>query len=60
MVEIRCNGACAKDCFECGKYFSSHSSHYNRYYSCNVVEISCCIGGNRIFKDEKDDTHRLN
>lgn len=52
MNNITCNGECAKDCFECGKYFSSTSSHYDSYYNCNIIEISCCIGGNKIFKDE--------
>jgi hypothetical protein len=59
MVKITCDGMCAKDCFECGKYFSANSSHYDSYYNCNVIEISCCIGGNRTFKDENGDTHRL-
>lgn len=59
MNKVTCNGKCAMDCFECGRYFSSHSSHYDSYYDCRVVEISCSIGGNRIFKDEEDDNRRL-
>lgn len=52
MVKTTCNGICEKDCWECGKYFSAHSSHYDEYYNCIIVEFSCCIGGNRVFKDE--------
>lgn len=55
----RCEGTCANDCFQCGRYFSSHSSHYDSYYDCRIVEISCSVGGNRIFKDEDGDTRRL-
>lgn len=56
MVAIKCNGNCAKDCYECRRYFSSHSSHYDSYYDRNIVEISCSIGGNRIFEDNDDNT----
>ena len=56
---VKCNGKTAKDCWECGKYFSSTSSHYDSYYDCHIEEVSCCIGGNRVFKDEDGDIRRL-
>lgn len=58
MKYIECKGICAKDCWECGKYYSSHSSHYDTYYDKRIVEISCCIGGNRIYEDNADNTGR--
>ena len=60
MNTIICKGKCAKDCWECGKYFSAWSSHYDDYYDCHVIEINCCIGGWRVFKDEDGDKRRLN
>ena len=59
MVKINCSGKTANDCYKCNRYNSAHSSHYDKYYNCRVVEISCGVGGNRIFKDEDDDTHRI-
>lgn len=47
-----CTGKTAKDCFECKKYYASHSSHFDTYYNCNIIEITCNVGGYRIFKDE--------
>ena len=58
MIEIKCNGNSAKDCFECRKYHSSHSSHYDRFYDKNIIEISCCIGGNRTYEDNDKNTGR--
>lgn len=58
MVKIKCNGKSAKDCWECGKFFSAHSSHYDNYYNRRVVEFSCCIGGNRIYEDDDENKGR--
>lgn len=56
MVKINCNGETAKDCWECGKYYSSYSSHYCDIYDKRIVEINCSIGGNRVFEDNDNNT----
>ncbi len=58
MNYIKCNGTCVKDCFDCNKYYSFHSSHYDSFYNRRIIEISCCIGGNRIYEDNDDNTGR--
>ncbi|XZN14432.1 hypothetical protein ACSW9O_15305 (plasmid) [Clostridium perfringens] len=56
---VKCDGRTAKDCWECGRYFSAYSSHYDGYYNCHIEEINCSYGGCRIFKDEDDSHERL-
>jgi hypothetical protein len=51
MVEIKCNGSTAQDCYECNQYFSSHSLHYCQVSKEKVSEISCSVGGNRTFDE---------
>ncbi len=52
MAEIKCDGKTFQDCLACNKYFSSHSLHYCRIHKKEVSEISCSIGGNRVFDDK--------
>lgn len=52
MVEIKCDGSTAQDCWECGKYFSSYSLHHCQIHKRKVSEISCSIGGNRTFDED--------
>jgi hypothetical protein len=49
---VKCNGKIANDCWKCGKYFSSHSEHYDTTYDKRVTEITCGIGGHRVFNEE--------
>ena len=49
-----CKGQNLEDCYKCGKYYSSHSLHYDKVYKKKVVEITCSIGNYRVF-DEQDD-----
>lgn len=46
----------AKDCFDCGKYFSSHSSRYSEIYKTKVIEITCQICGHKVFEDNDENT----
>lgn len=56
MSFCKCIGKTANDCFECGKYYSMHTSHYDNYYNRRVIEFNCCIGENKIFEDNNDGT----
>ncbi len=49
---VRCTGETLADCMECGSYHSSHSLHYDHTYKEKVVDISCCIGGNKTFNEQ--------
>jgi hypothetical protein len=51
MANIKCDGKTATDCWDCGKWRSSHSEHYDSYYDRKVSTVSCGIGGNRTFDD---------
>lgn len=39
-----CKGETVDDCFECGLYYSSISSHYDSAYKKNVISIMCFCG----------------
>lgn len=56
-IRIKCSGSTKEDCGRCGKYYSSHSSHYDKFYNRKVEEISCSIGGNRTW--DAEDGRRL-
>ena len=43
-MEKECNSTNCDKCFECGKYYSSHSAHYEKGYKNQVINISCCYG----------------
>lgn len=60
MGKENCTGKTAQDCEACRRWYSYHSSHYDSYYDCHIVEFTCCIGGHRIFKDEDNDIRQLN
>ena len=32
------------ECFKCGMYYTSHSSHRESGYTNEVITISCCFG----------------
>lgn len=51
-VKIECNGKTANDCWECGRYYSSHSLHFCRMHNKKVQEVTCDIGGNRTFDED--------
>ncbi len=52
MVEITCNGKNRDDCYECNKYWSSHSLHYCTVEHKKISTITCSIGGDRIFDED--------
>lgn len=39
-----CDSDNCDKCFECGRYVSSHSAHYEKSYNREVINICCCIG----------------
>lgn len=49
MSKIECKLKTAQDCWSCGKYRSSHSEHFSKIHKQKVSEVSCNIGGNRVF-----------
>ncbi len=51
MNKIECKGKAAQDCWNCGKYRSYHSEHYCSVYNKKVSEVSCGIGGNKVFDE---------
>ena len=46
-MENKCSSDNCDKCFECGKYFLSHSPHYESYYGREVINIKCYYGGSR-------------
>ena len=56
MTHVKCNGNTVSDCWECRKYFSSHSSHYCDVYNKRIIEVTCSIGGHRVFEDDGNNT----
>jgi len=51
MKKEKCEAETESDCFDCGKMYSTHSLHYSSMYNRKVVEISCTIGGHRVFDE---------
>ncbi len=49
---IECKGEKLTDCFECERYYSSHSLHYDEVKGRKVVDIDCSIGGNKQFDED--------
>lgn len=39
-----CSSNNCDKCFKCGKYYSSHSPHYESHYKREVINITCCYG----------------
>lgn len=54
----QCTGS-EHECYECGKYYASHSPHYEKVNGVlrEVVTISCCHGTGGIF--DADTRERL-
>ena len=42
--KCKCSSNNCDECFECGRYYSSHSPHYESYYKREVVNITCFFG----------------
>ena len=51
MNHLKCDAKTLHDCCGCGKFTSSHSEHYCDVYNKKVSEVSCNIGGNRVFDE---------
>lgn len=49
---VECKGKTAQDCWNCGRWYSSHSLHYCRVEKQHVQEVTCSIGGHRVFNEE--------
>lgn len=45
----KCTGEKLQDCWDCDKYYTSHSEHYSAEYDRDVTELSCSCGGDRVF-----------
>lgn len=41
---VTCKGKTVDDCFKCGLYYSSHSSHYDKVYKKEIISITCFYG----------------
>lgn len=48
----KCKAESLKDHYDCGKYHSWHSPHYDNYYNAQVVEFSCGRCGHHVYEDE--------
>ena len=52
MEGITCSKKYDNECCDCGRYFSSHSLHYDSILKRKVSTVNCSIGGNRIFNED--------
>lgn len=48
----KCKANSPQDHYECEKYYSWHSSHYDSYYNTKVVEFTCSHCGHHVYADE--------
>ena len=46
-----CTGINIEDCCSCNRYYSIHSEHYSFSRKERVTEISCSIGGHKVFNE---------
>lgn len=49
-MKKQCNGT-VYECLECGKYYASHSAHYEKVKNVlrEVITIDCCYGTSGTF-----------
>jgi len=48
----KCKGKDYSDCMKCGKYYSNHSERYDIVYGKRISEVTCCIGGYKVFDED--------
>lgn len=48
-MSLKCNGKTENDCYKCGQYSSSDSLRFRKGQQEQTAEITCGIGGYRIF-----------
>lgn len=51
-IKAVCTGKNEDDCNECQRWYSAHSLHYDAVYNKKVSEITCSIGGHKVFDED--------
>ena len=51
---VKCEGKTLEDCDRCNMWFAYTSEQYSEGYQMKVSQITCAIGGTRIFNEDGD------